>query len=278
MLYMHILRIKCELRAQGSLLSERREPSDVISDSIRATPTAQVGRGSEWHVGNVETVDGGLAFAMRRTALITAPQFDQVAHNFREEEVERAPFTFGVFDPVTQSCGVLRKGGVSQSAREIATKLERLLNAAGMATKANSYISVDPISDPTSFLKAIGEAYAVTRFIFTVSRPNPHDVNRLIQKPAQEFTLIANGKTTKVEVDGDKLDQDVLQDTTNAVAVSGDYASADVRPKEGDRAKRIFPRGSPLLESVEDADRNSIFKNILDGTRRGYARVRWSDQ
>lgn len=278
MLYMHILRIKCEVQAQGNLLSERRNPSDVISESIRATPTAQVGRGSEWHVGNVESVDDGIAFAMGRTALVTAPQFDQVAHSFREEEVERAPFTFGVFDPITQSCGVLRKGGVSQSAREIATKLGLLLNAAGLAAKANSYISVDPVPDPTNFLKSIGEAYAITRFIFTVSRPNPHDVNKLIQRPAQEFTLLTNGIMTKVEVDGDKLDQGVLQETTNAIAASGDYASADIRLNEGDRTKRIYLRGSPLLEPVEDAGTTGLFKNILDGARIAYARVRRSDQ
>lgn len=96
MFFIHVLRIKCELLPQGDFLRSAREPIDIITRSFEAKPTADVGRGSEWHIGNVEpVVPDGLAFAMGRTVAVKSPQFDSVSHNFLEEEAMRAPFTVG---------------------------------------------------------------------------------------------------------------------------------------------------------------------------------------
>lgn len=114
MFYIHLFRVKCESLPQGDFLSASRDPVDIISKSIEAKPTAEVGRGSEWHIGNIERIDGGgIAFAMGRTQAVTSPKFDSVSHDFLEEEAMKAPFTVGVFDADTQACGVIRKTGVS---------------------------------------------------------------------------------------------------------------------------------------------------------------------
>ena len=275
MIYIHVLRIKCEPLAQGDLLRPLREPAEIITESFLAKPTADVGRGSEWHIGNVELLPGdGVAFAMGRTSVVSAPQFDTVNHDFREEEVMRAPYTIGVFDQRHQACGIIRKSGVSQSATEIASKLQTLLNAAEIAATSNCRIYVDPIQDPIGFVEALRSAFAVTRFSFTASRPNPHDVDRLIQRPAEEFTYLTGGESTKVEVEGENLDKDVLEEVAKAVAAVGEEASANVRPESGARTRRIHLKGNPVLEVLSDS--RNILQNMLTTTRETYDRVRHS--
>jgi hypothetical protein len=252
MFHIHILRVKCEGLPQGDFLREASNPITVITQSFEARPTADVGRNSEWHIGNVEvTRSGSISFAMGRTQAVKTPQFDETTHNFLEEEAMRAPFTLGVFDHETQACGIIRKSGVSQSTSEIAGKLSRLLNAAPFARQANSVIVVEPIPDPVNFIEAIRRSEAVTRFSFTVSKPNPQDVNRLIQGPAKEFTKEIGGVQTRVEVEGDSLDKDLIEDVTKAVAADGQNASASIRSQEGGPPRRISLSGNPVIERIE---------------------------
>jgi hypothetical protein len=277
MLYIHVLRIKCEVLAQSDFLRSPREPIDIITRSFEARPTANVGRASEWHIGNVERVSAdGVAFAMGRTMATKSPQFDSVTHDFLEEEVMRAPFTIGVFDQRHQACGIIRKSGVSQSSTAIASKLQILLNAAPFAREGNSEIIVDPIQDPISFVEAIRASKSVTRFSFTARRPNPHDVNRLIQRPAEEFTQAAGGERTTVEVEGDDLDKGLLEEISKAVAAVGEKASASVKLDEGTRTKRIYLSGNPVVEPVKIEWGKNIFDAILTHTREAYDRVRHS--
>jgi len=271
----HILRVKCEGLPQGDLLRETSNPISIIRRSFEARPTADVGRGSEWHIGNVEDVNSeGIAFAMGRTQAVTTPQFDEATHNFLEEEAMRAPFTLGVFDLATQACGIIRKSGVSQNTTEISAKLARLLNSAPFARDSNSVIVVEPIPDPINFIEAIRNALAVTRFSFTVSRPNPQDVNRLIQGPAKEFTEKVGGDKAKVEVEGLDLDKELIEDVTKAVAADGEQATANVRLDDGGPPKRIYLSGSPVIERVDPEPNSSVFEAMLHSTRRAYERVR----
>jgi hypothetical protein len=275
MVFIHVLRVKCEPLEQADFLSKTLDPVDIISLAIKAKPTADVGRGSEWHLGNVQAVTGdAIAFAMGRTAMVTSPRFDEVTHDFLEEEVTRAPFTLGVLDQSHQTCGIIRKPGVSQSANEIASKLETLLNSTQFPRESNSRIVVDPVRDPASFIEALQTASAVTRFSFYATRPNPHDVNRLIQRPAEEFTQAAGGTRTKVEVEGDDLDREVLTDLSQAVAAVGETAAANVRPEPSSRTKRIHLSGNPVSEPVAADETRGLLVRMLEATRVAYGRVR----
>ncbi|WP_242097824.1 hypothetical protein [Sphingomonas sp. CROZ-RG-20F-R02-07] len=275
MFYIHVLRIKCETLPQGDLLRSSDTPSSIIVRSIEFKPTADVGRGSEWHIGNVKNIgEGGVAFAMGRKQAVTVQQFDDSTHDFLEEEAMRAPFTFGVFDEEIQVCGIIRKAGVSQNTSQIANKLATLLNAAPFAERANSIISVEPIQDPVGFIEAIHRSKAVIRFSFTVSRPNPIDVDRLIQGPAKEFTQEVGGETSTIETEGMDLNKDVIEEIANAVAADGEKAAATIRPSEGGLPKRIHITGNPVTEPVEPDPDASILSAVLEGARRAYRRVR----
>ena len=275
MFFIHLLRVKCEGIPQGDFLRSASDPVSIISRAIHAKPTAQVGRGSEWHIGNVEQIKPrGIAFAMGRTQAVKTPQFDIETHNFVEEEAMRAPFTIGVFDPETQTCGVMRKPGVSQSTSEIAGKLEKLLNAPSFARDANSVIVVETIPDPVGFLQSIRESQAVLRFSFTVSRPNPHDVDRLIQGPAKAFTEAAHADSARVEIEGESLDKDIIEDVTKAVAADGQVATARVKPADGGPPKHLNLHGNPVTEKVDAEANTSTVNAIFASMQRAYQRVR----
>ncbi|WP_156930275.1 hypothetical protein [Sphingomonas jaspsi] len=276
MVFIHVLRVKCEPLEQSDFLAKQLDSVEVISQAIKAKPTADVGRGSEWHLGNIQEIEkeDAVGFAMGRTAMVTSPRFDETTHDFLEEETKRAPFTLGIFDQRHQACGIIRKPGVSQNATEIAAKLQTLLNATRFPRESNAKIIVDPVRDPTSFIEALQTASAVTRFSFYASRPNPHDVNRLIQRPAEEFTQAAGGERTKVEVEGEDLDRQVLTDLSQAVAAVGETATANVRPEPCARTKRIHLAGNPVSEPVAIDDARGLLFRMLEATREAYDRVR----
>ena len=212
MIWTHLLRVRCEPLSQGSLFATPQAPSDVIIEAIQAAPTAHVGRGSEWHIARPEMIDDDfIGFKMGRLTEVTVPQYDSFAQDFYEAEAERAPFTFGVFDKLTQSCGIIKRQGVSQSASEIGAKLEKLLNASAAPEKAGYRIVVDAITDPESFIQTLRSAEAITRFSFTASFPNVFDAQAQIQQPAEQFTNAVGGTQTTVEVKGNQLDEAILE-------------------------------------------------------------------
>lgn len=125
-----------------------------------------------------------------------------------------------------------------------------------------------------TFIDAIRTAQAVTRFSFTASRPNPPDVNRLIQRPAEEFTQAAGGERTRVEVEGEDLDRELIEEVSKAVAAVGETAAANIRREAGVRTKRIYLTGNPVVEPVDADKSESILSAILSQSREAYDRVR----
>lgn len=276
MLWFHLLRVRCEPLKQAGLFEVARSPGQTIIEAIKVTPTAVVGRGSEWHIGRPEAIgSSALGFKMGRTTAVSVPKYDLEAHDFFESQVESAPFTFGVFDQFTQACGILKKAGVSQISSEISHKLEKLLNATGVPEQSGFRIVVDPIPDPEGFLQQLRSADMVTKFSFTASFENPFDVDRLIQRPAEAFTKLVGGTRTKVEVEGESLDERVLEELARGVASTGEVASATVRNKGARRGKRIHLRGNPVLESVEsEKTSKGLYRSMLDAVVSSYNRVR----
>jgi len=274
MIWTHLLRIRCEPLEQTSLFSAPKPPSEVIVEAIQAAPTAHVGRGSEWHIARPELVDDdAIGFKMGRLTEVTVPHYDSFAQDFYEAEAERAPYTFGIFDTKTQSCGVIKRQGVSKNAHEIASKLEKLLNSSAAPEKAGFRIVVDAINDPEDFIHALDTADAVTKFSFTASFPNVFDAQSQIQLPAEQFTKAVGGIQTTVEVKGDDLDKGILEDLARGAASTGEQAAATVR-QHGKKSKRIRLRGSPVQEAIEVSPSSSVYDALKAATIRAYHRVR----
>lgn len=271
----HLLRCKAERLPQGDAFADEMTAVEVLQKSFLERPTAKVSRGSIWHIGNTRPTEGGaLSFALGRDAVLKAQQFDEGKREFREIEQRHAPFTFGVFDPRDQTVGVLIRQGVSLSAREVADKIEALLESAGFARAANRRISVDFIADPTGFAEILRIAYRVTRFEFSFSLPNPPDDEKYIQRPLKKFAEEAGATEGKASVRGDQLEPERLIELAGAIAATGDDATANVQMKAGSPIIRKRLGANSVREPVEGEGDESVARVILDAMRRAYAAVR----
>jgi hypothetical protein len=279
-LTLHVFRIQCERKVQSSLFAEREAPSEVISQAIFAKPTAVVRRGTEWHIGSPERIKdtNGIGFQIGRVQSVNTPQFDDNAKVFFESDEERAPYTIGVFDRSSQACGILRRSGVSLNGEEISDKLQKLLNESGIPSKYDYNIIVDKLRDPDEFIDIIRSSFQIKKFSFRSRFENAFDVQRLIQRPAQEFTEITKGRSTTVEVEGDSLEPEPLEELTRSVASVGDTASATVRSDENSKPRRIFLQGTPLIAEVsrEEVEQSPLHAAFF-AVKAAYKRLRQAE-
>jgi hypothetical protein len=274
----HLLRCKAEPLPQGDAFAVQRSAISVLESSFLERPTARVKRGATWHIGNTRrTREGVLSFALGRDAVLRAQQFDEGAREFQEIEQRHAPFTFGVFDPKSQTVGVLIRQGVSLNAKEVADKIEALLESTGIARQANRRISVDFIPDPTGFIDTIRSAYRVTRFEFSFTVPNPPDDEKYIQRPLKDFAKRADATEGKASIRGDRLNAEELVEVASAVAATGDDATANVQMTQGAPILKKRLGANSLREPVEGEGEDAIASVILEAMRRAYDFVRKAD-
>lgn len=274
----HLLRCKAEPLPQADAFRPPRSSTAIISASFKERPTTKVPRGAVWHIGNTREISGGgIFFALGREAILKKQQFNDSRREFEEVEQEQAPFTVGVYDPETQAAGVLVRQGVSLSAREIATKLEILLESTGIARSHNTRIVVDPIADPRGFIDILLNANRVTRFEFDFSLPNPPDDEKYIQRPLKEFGKEVGATEGKASLKGSNLDASKLVELTRAVAAEGDDVTANVELTPGGGIERRSLTHNPMREPVEAELHEGTGPAILRAVRRAYRRVRGAD-
>ena len=271
----HLMRCKALPLPQMDAFKPSRASTAIVTDCFMQRPTAKVPRGAVWHIGNTQEIDGGgIFFALGREAILKKQQFNEGRREFEEVEQEQAPFTVGVYDTETQAAGVLVRPGVSLSAREIATKLQVLLESTGIAEEYNTRIAVEPIADPRGFIDMLLSANRVTRFEFDFSLPNPPDDEKFIQRPLKEFGKRVGASEGKASLKGASLDPKPLIDLTRAVAAEGDNVTANVEMVEGGGIERKELTHNPLREPVEPELHESTGAAILRAVRRAYHRVR----
>lgn len=271
----HLFRCKAELRKQIDAFAERMPSSDIVAQSFLERPTTRVPRGALWHIGNAtETDDRAVFFALGREAVVRAQHFDEGRREFHEIEETQSPFTVGVYDRETQATGILVKPGVSLSAREVANKLQILLNSSGVAGRYNAEIIVDFIPDPEGFIDVLTKAYRITRFEFEFSPPNPPDDEALIQRPLKEFAARARATDGTAIVRGPALNAEELIPLTHALASTGDNATANVQMRENTPIVRRNLNTNALREPIEANLHESTSGALLRAVRRAYQHVR----
>lgn len=271
----YLYRCKAEQLPQMDAFRRSLSSQDVVAQSFMERPTARVPRGAVWHIGNSYKMEhGGIFFALGREAVVKAQQFNEGKKEFEEVEQIQAPFTIGVYDQETQVAGVLIRPGVSLGGREVGTKLQILLEAAGVAREHNRRIAVDPLSDPRGFIEILETASRITRFEFDFSLPNPPDDDKYIQRPLKQFAEEVGATEGKASIKGPSLNAQRLIDLTRAVAAEGDDAIANVEMKPGEGVVRKGLNHNPLREPVEAQLHEGAGKAILRAVKSAYKRLR----
>lgn len=211
-------------------------------------------------------------FAAGRTTISTIEKFDEESSNFVEEELEESPYTHCVFDATIGFVGIARKPNLSQTAKGIAARLEKLLSLAEVVARNGVLVEIRPIPDPDGFLKAIDAAFKVFRFSATFRGPNPFDADEHFQKPLSVYLNAAEGSKGRTTISGVDLNRHVLQEVTRSTAATGNEASARIQKSRRQKAITINLKGDPVKRKYDEHELQAEF--VLADLTIQYRRVR----
>jgi hypothetical protein len=265
--------------SQSELFGEDLQHGSILRAAIQDRPSAELRQGYTWHIGNVETIgERDLYFALGRTTRSSVERFDEERGNFVIEEFETAPYTHVLADMENQVFALAAKTRLAPSVPGIARQLEKLLGTSNTMTRLRATIEVSELKDPEDFLAHIRSAYAVEKFDFSFSRPNPWDVNEDFVQPLERYLEAVDGLGGTASVRGTDLNRQTIEDVARSAAASGDSASAKIRRNEEDRPVSMSLEGNPVViheEEVETADQK---RSLLDRIKSLYRRVRHSEE
>lgn len=275
MLLFQLFRGKVTTAKQGDFFVSR-SPTAVLRQALEAKPTAELRRGHEWHIGNLQQLDEqSYYFAIGRVTKRTVQLWDNEAESFTDAEYDGAPYTHAIADLGLELFAIAKKPELAPTTNGIARKLARLLEmAANDSMGSRCSIDLAPIIDPTDFLESLRTAYAIQRFSATFGLPNPWDVEKDFQKPIEDFTREVGGDKTKTTVSGANLDAHKLQDVTRSAAATGSDVQATLQPTSRSRPIKKSLKGDAFTYQVESVDDASEKADALKSARDYYQYVR----
>ena len=277
MIEFQLFRVKVFLPQQMSLLEPTRSRSDILREVIESKPEAQLRRGVQWHLGNVEQIGtDALYFRVGRTTTSTLEFFDD--GKFADQSFETAPYTHALIDLPTEVCVIAKKTQLSHQTTGIANQLARLFEHSETALKLETQFKIGEINDPDDFISHLKSAYSISKFAVWFSQPNPFDVNVDFIRPAQKLVSASNGQQGKTEIKGDKLNAAVLEDISRSAAATSDDAVAWLKPTANKRRVKKRLKGNPVVLQQEEVDskesREACVQRMLDL----YQKVRHSNE
>jgi len=273
MLEFQLFRMKVYPSKQLSLIEPPKTPPEILKDVILSLPSAELRKDMIWHIGNVSTLEeGGLYFRIGRTTKSTLEIYKD--GNFDEQEFETAPYTHVILDIWLEVCAIARKPKLSPKTTGIANQFVRLLNESKRTRQIEASFDIDEINDPTDFIDHLRQAFSVSKFWVTFSRPNAFDVNEDFVKPTRKLLEDSNGEKGKTELEGDNLNTESLEDIARSAASTGDDASAWLQTSETSQKARKRLKGNPIIVMQEDVSDPAHRMKILHLIREKYKRVR----
>lgn len=272
MLEFQLFRIKVYHSGQ-MIFDGPKKPSEILLEAIESLPSAELRRGMIWHLGNIYKIDeNGLYFRVGRT--IKAKREIYKDGNFMDQEFEEAPYTHVVLDIPIEVCAIAKKPKLSPSPRGIANQLIRLLAGSKTAKYYEAQFEIDWLKDPKDLITHLKQAYNISRFSMTFSRPNPFDVEEHFRKPFGQLIRATQAEKGKAQVEGENLKSQVLEDLTRSAAATGDDAVARLQLDEKQKPTTVRLRDNPVFLQQDDVSSGEQKKSILNKVREAYRKVR----
>ena len=273
MLEFQMFRIKVYPSMQGFLFEHPKTPSEILKDVILSLPSAELRKGMIWHIGNLSPIkEGGLYFRIGRTTKSTLEIYEN--GNFEEQEFETAPYTHVVLDIQLEVCAIAKKAKLSPKTTGIANQFVRLLNESIRARQIKASFEINEINDPTDFITHLRQAFSVSKFWVTFSRPNAFDVNEDFIKPTQKLLKDSNGEKGKTQLQGDNLNPEGLEDIARSAASTGNDAAAWLQTSDTSQKVRKRLKGNPIIVRQEDVADPEHKMKMLHLIRENYKSVR----
>lgn len=252
-------------------------PARIFLSSLAERPTTEVKPGYSWHIGNVElySPDTGY-FALGRTTVKTFEKFNQETGNFVVESLETSPYTHCVFDAGYGFVGIAKKPALANTTTAIARRVKELLAFTHEVTENHLIVEVDPIPDPSAFLREIREAFRIARFTASFHGPNPFDADLQFQRPMSVYLAAAEGAKGKTQIDGANLSKETLSAVTRSTASTGNDASARLQRTSSSHLTTVRMRGRVVTTTYEEDAHNP--QSVLNDLRERYREVRGDDR
>ena len=273
MLDFQLFRVGVHPSEQRALFQRDRSPAEVLKDAVCSLPSAELRRGSIWHVGNVKSIDeAGLYFRVGRTSKATVEVYQD--GNFIDEEFEAAPYTHVILETRLEICAIARKAKLSPRTTGIASQFMRLLNSVRLPGGTIGTFEISEIKDPEDFIVHLHKAEFISKFWTTFSKPNPFDADEDFFKPVQRFLVESNGDKGKAEIEGTRLRPERLVELARSAAATGNDAGATLYYPETEQKVRKRLKGNIVELSQEDLADDEQRKGFLQRIREIYSRIR----
>jgi len=271
--YLFLFRVKFVKGKQLPLEFENIKPQEILIQAIKEKPDIDTKEGYSWHIGNIKLLDNRHgSFAIGRRTPTTLSHFDSEKKDFVESMSETSPYTTIYFDSDIGLLGIKRNYHLAPRESSIAKKIEQLLVSTIIVRRSMTYVEIDAIKDPMSFIKKLRNAYSIKKFTVTFGGPNPFDADEFFHKPMSIYLQEAEGKEGKTIIDGENLNAETLVQMTRSVAATGNNAIARFRNSANEKIISASLRDNPakIVVSHEMIDEEKINQKLVAE----YTRVR----
>jgi hypothetical protein len=251
---------------EPTLEFESISPQEILVKAIMEKPVIETREDYSWRIGNVKNVNNQFgSFAVGRTMVTAIPHYDSKSKDFMEEVSQTDPFTTVYFDTTLGLLGIKRNYQLSPTESSVANRIEELFASTNIVINTFSYVEIDSVKDPVSFINKLKTSYAIKKFTVTFGGPNPFDADEHFHKPMSIYLQSAHGKDGKTTIDGENLNQDVLIRMTQSVASTGNNAIARLQNTPDEKVVSVSLRDNPakIIISPDLTDEVEIHDKIL---------------
>jgi len=264
--YIFLFRVKFVKGKQLSLEFENIKSEELLVQAIKEKPDFDTKEDYSWHIGNINSFDNRYgSFAIGRRTVTNLPHFDSEKKDFVESMSETSPYTMIYFDSVIGLLGIKRNYHLAPRESSIAKKIEQLLASTSIVRRSMTYVEIDAVKDPVSFINKLRNAYSIKKFTVTFGGPNPFDADEFFHKPMSIYLQEAEGKEGKTIIDGENLNAETLIQMTRSVAATGNNAIARFRNSASEKIISASLRDNPakIVVSQEMIEEEKINQKLI---------------
>lgn len=207
----------------------------------------------------------GVLFEFGRSSSMKRSDYD--GKKFIEVEHPDYPHVLVFADYELQILAVEIKSRFASTIESTIKLLKKIISSDEIVRRYKFEVDIQPLRDPEEFIKHLEKASAVSKFFFSVGKPNVYNPELKFLRPIKRMNIEANSVSAKAELSGLNMKRDILVSLSRVAASTGNDAGAwlKIQGKKRFVRKSIGKNHAQLL--VKDDVKKSATE-ILNDIRR----------
>ncbi|NTY02070.1 hypothetical protein [Deinococcus sp. JMULE3] len=233
-------------------------------------------RDHEWRTADLTIIDDdGVYFTFGRKSSISVVEYDPSTGKFEDGLAENWPIVHIFLDARIGLVAISRNGRLSRGSETVANRLKDML-ASFEAIRGFWDVDLKAIPDPEGFIEKLNQAFAIKKFSFEFWRPNPFDIDEDLQKPLEEYLLQAGGYKGEVEIEGVKLDPEIIEAQARSAIASSTETKALIQEEANGGTIAISSKDNKFetREISFDVANFDDLRRSLEVIREAYSNIR----